>query len=60
MRDPEHKDTHHPPIDFAHQQRRPPETQDDLRAHPRGRLWQTLPPVLRRGPWRRHPGTSER
>ena len=60
MRDPEHRDTHHPPIDFAPQQRRPPATQEDARAHPRGRVWQTLPSVLRRGPWRRHPGTGER
>jgi len=62
MRDPANRDPRHPPINFAAQTRRPPPAPDDaeqLRAHPRGRLWQSLPPVLRRGPWRRHRGPGE-
>ncbi len=41
--------------------RRPDEedTQEDLRSHPRGRLWQTLPPVLQHGPWKRHKKAHE-
>lgn len=55
MRDAEHHDPRHPRENLAAQQHRAPPaaTQDDLRSHPRGRLWQTLPPVLRRGPWTR-------
>jgi hypothetical protein len=53
MHDAEHRDPHHPRMNMAEQQRRPPETQEDLRSHPRGRIWMTVPPVLRRGPWRR-------
>jgi hypothetical protein len=28
-------------------------SQQDARAHPRGRVWWKLPPVVRTGPWRR-------
>jgi hypothetical protein len=36
------------------------EEQEDLRAHPRGRLWQTVAPILQHGPWRRHRAPGER
>ena len=55
MRDAEHRDTHHPRMNLAPQQRTKVDvgSQQDARAHPRGRVWWTLPPVIRRGPWRR-------
>ena len=60
MHDAEHRDPHHPRINFAEQQRRPPAPQENARSHPRGRIWPTLPPVLRRGPWRRIRAPDER
>ena len=60
MHDAEHRDPHHPRIDFAEQQRRPPDTREEARAHPQGRLWMSLPPVLRQRPWRRIRAPDER
>ena len=55
MHDAEHGDTRHPRLDLAALQRRKPDvaSQQEARAHPRGRVWWTLPPILRTGPWRR-------
>jgi hypothetical protein len=54
MHDAEHGDTRHPRLDLAAQQRRKPDvaSQQEARAHPRGRVWWTLSPILRTGPWR--------
>ena len=60
MHDAEHRDPHHPRINFAEQQRRPPEGREEVRAHPRGRLWMSLPPVLRQRPWHRIRAPDER
>ena len=52
MHDADHHDPRHPRMNLAPQQ--------DARAHPRGRVWWTLPPVVRTGPWHRIRAPDER
>jgi len=55
MHDADHHDPRHPRMNLAPQQRERVDaaSQQDARAHPRGRVWWKLPPVVRTGPWRR-------
>ena len=51
MHDADHNDPHHPRMNLAPQQREREQmdAQESARAHPRGRVWWTFPPALRRG-----------
>lgn len=62
MHDADHNAPRHPRMNLAPQQREPADvaSQQDARAHPRGRVWWTLPPILRTGPWRRIRAPDER
>jgi hypothetical protein len=55
MHDADHHDPRHQRMNLAPQKRERVDvaSHQDASAHPRGRVWWKLPPVVRTGPWRR-------